>query len=83
MSVDVIIEESRWRGVDIAALAEQAVSSTLIHLDLEPAAWHTAILATDDAKIAQLNLDYRGQDRATNVLSWPSVERGASNPGET
>jgi len=81
MNVDVIIEEDRWQDTDVVALAKRAVSHTLTHLDMDPAFWKVAILATDDAKIAQLNLDFRGKARATNVLSWPAAEWGASVPG--
>jgi len=34
-------------------------------------------LAQDDARISALNEGFRGKAQATNVLSWPSQERGA------
>ena len=82
MGVDVIVEEDRWHGVDFSALANQAVFGALIHLDVDPASWNITILAANDAKIAQLNLEFRSKNQPTNVLSWPSAERSASNPGE-
>lgn len=82
MGVDVIIESDQWAATDLAAMAERAVAAILEHLEMDASAWEIAIRATDDASIAQLNHDFRGKDQPTNVLSWPSEERGAANPGE-
>jgi len=82
MGVDLIIESDHWAKIDLAALAERSVAATLEHLEMDASAWEVAILTTDDASIAQLNHDFRGKGQPTNVLSWPSDERGAANPGE-
>jgi probable rRNA maturation factor len=82
MGVDVIIESDHWVATDLAVLAEKAVSATLEHLSMGASASEVAILATDDVSIAKLNQDFRGKGQPTNVLSWPSEERGAANPGE-
>ena len=39
-------------------------------------------MGCDDARIAALNADFRGKPQPTNVLSWPSEERGAEVAGE-
>jgi probable rRNA maturation factor len=82
MGVEVIIESDHWAATDLAVLANKAVSATCQHLNMNASAWEIAILATDDASITQLNHDFRGKGQPTNVLSWPSEERGAANPGE-
>lgn len=82
MGVDVIIESDQWAATDLAAIAERAVAATLEHFEMDSSAREIAILATDDASIARLNHDFRGKGQPTNVLSWPSEERGAANPGE-
>ncbi|HHB80585.1 MAG TPA: rRNA maturation RNase YbeY, partial [Aliiroseovarius sp.] len=41
-----------------------------------------SVLACGDARIAVLNRDFRDKPVATNVLSWPSVERGATQDGD-
>lgn len=79
MSVDLIIEDDRWRELGLQALAERSVTATLTHLDLAPEDWEISLLACDDARIAALNGDFRAKPRPTNVLSWPSEER--ANPG--
>jgi len=39
-----------------------------------------SILLTDDKKIRKLNKKYRGQDRATDVLSFPQNEEEENKP---
>jgi len=81
MLTDILIEDDRWQDFDLAALAERAAAATLTHLGLDPAEWDISLLACDDARIAVLNADFRDNSSPTNVLSWPSEERGAEVPG--
>src|SRR6056297_2090695 len=81
MLTDTIIEDDRWQTADLPALAERAAQATLRHLSLNPAEWEIAVLGCDDARIAALNEDFRDKAAATNVLSWPSAERGAATDG--
>ncbi|QQA43316.1 rRNA maturation RNase YbeY [Pelagovum pacificum] len=83
MTVDVVLEDDRWEALGLGVLAERATEATLDRLGLEPTVWGISILACDDARIAGLNGEFRGKDRATNVLSWPSEERAAFAAGET
>ena len=80
MTVDLICEDARWG--DLEPLAERAAAAALLGVGLEPAAYEISILACDDARIAALNTDFRQKGTATNVLSWPSDERGAMAEGE-
>lgn len=82
MTIDCVIEDTRWASVDLEALAGQASDATLDRLGLEPSVWDISLLACDDARIATLNADFRAKPAATNVLSWPSAERAAATPGE-
>lgn len=83
MCVDVIIEDDRWAKAGLEDLASRAVTATLTHLGLDPRDWEVTVLGCDDARIAALNADFRGKPRPTNVLSWPSQERGAEIAGQT
>lgn len=76
VSVDVIIEDTRWDGLE--ALAETAVHAVLCHLNIKG---EVAVLGCDDARIALLNADFREKPQPTNVLSWPSEERAAEETG--
>ena len=82
MSVDVIIEADGWVGIELAALAKRATDATLKMQNIDPATRDIAILATDDARIAKLNRDFRGNDGATNVLSWPATKPVDTDTGD-
>lgn len=78
ISTDCVIEDDRWESLGLDALAARAVEATL--------SWHgiggeVVVMGCDDARIASLNADFRGKPRATNVLSWPSVEHQPHAPG--
>ena len=80
-SVDTVIEDDRWLDAGLEPLAEQAAEATLLHVGLDPEAWEIAVLGCDDARIAALNEDFRDKAAPTNVLSWPSEDRGAEIDG--
>lgn len=82
MSIDTVIEDARWHGVDLSRLAGRAADATLAHLGLDTAQWEIALLGCDDARIAALNSDFRDKQTATNVLSWPSEDRAAECDGD-
>lgn len=81
MTADVIIEDERWQTAGLEALAERAEQATLGHLSLDPEDWETCVMGCNDARIAELNEDFRDKPTATNVLSWPSEERAAETEG--
>ena len=78
MVVDLVIEDERWEAFGLEALAERAISATLADRAVEG---EVSLLACDDARIADLNGEFRQKGQPTNVLSWPSEERGAVAPG--
>lgn len=79
--VDIVIEDPRWEEAGLEALAETAISAALVELGLPRAGFTLCLMGCDDARIAGLNADFRGKPRPTNVLSWPSDERGAAEDG--
>ncbi|MEO9825270.1 MAG: rRNA maturation RNase YbeY [Paracoccaceae bacterium] len=81
MSVDVILQDPRW-GEDLVELANAAFAQTLAYHNLIPGDWEVALLACNDAQIVELNAQFRNKPTATNVLSWPSEERGAEISGK-
>ena len=88
LEIELIIEDQRWSEIskDFSFLKEASL------LALSQEATETAPLAmksphrlavlvmSDDASIKDLNKTYRGKDKATNVLSFPSTE--SLLPGE-
>ncbi|MBV1903927.1 MAG: rRNA maturation RNase YbeY [Marinosulfonomonas sp.] len=81
--VDTRIEDVRWADLGLKQLSQTACGAALTRLGLDPAAFEISLLGCDDATIAALNSDFRGKPTATNVLSWPSVDRAADTPGKT
>lgn len=79
--VDVVIEDDRWAAAGLAALADRAVRAALDGLGLPAEGREVVLLACGDGRISELNADFRGRPRPTNVLSWPSEERAAEAPG--
>lgn len=79
--VDTLIDDPAWEAVGLTELAEDAAQATLRHLGLDPAGFEISLLGCDDARIADLNAEFRGRPLPTNVLSWPSGDRAAASPG--
>lgn len=82
MLVDCLTEDHRWEALGLDALAEAAAVAVLTRLGMVPWAYEISLLGCSDKRIAELNADFRGKPQPTNVLSWPSNERGARLPGE-
>lgn len=82
MVIDCLTEDHRWEVVGLEALAELAAVAALSHLRLDPMDFEISLLGCNDARIAELNADFRGKPQPTNVLSWPSEERGSQVPGK-
>jgi probable rRNA maturation factor len=82
MEIDILIEDDGWDDTALEALAEAVCIAALDELGLEPAQFSVSILACGDDRIAALNTEFRGKPLPTNVLSWPSVDRAATTPGE-
>lgn len=77
LALHVEIEHPAWDALEQpAAFAERAIAAALA---TEPADSHVAdadtveigVRFTDDATIQDLNRDWRGKDKPTNVLSFP------------
>ncbi|PSL19796.1 rRNA maturation RNase YbeY [Shimia abyssi] len=83
MLIDAIIEDGRWEAIDLEGLSERACRAALSHLGLDANQFEVALLACDDARIATLNTEFRDKPVPTNVLSWPSEERGVQIDGDT
>ena len=71
--IDIASHCSGWGEIieDIDGLATRAIGQTLVHLDA-PKIGELSVALIDDTAIQALNRDYRGKDKPTNVLSFPS-----------
>ena len=76
-SVSVTIESgAAWKKVlpDTKKLAEQAIKVTLRHEGWARRRVAVDVTLSSDAKVRELNRDWRGKDTPTNVLSFPLEE---------
>ncbi len=80
--IDIAIEADAWSALeDLADLAEAVIGQTISQSGVRLAeAAEVSILFCDDAFIADLNRKWRGIDKPTNVLSFPSGGEVASTP---
>ena len=72
MAVDVVIEDARWKTLDLTRIANHAFFETLFLLDLHHKSFACCVLACDNKHIKQLNNKFRGKNCPTNVLSFPT-----------
>ena len=79
--VDTVIEDARWAGVDLAALADRAGAAVMAALGLPADGFAICVMGCDDARIAELNGAFRAKGKPTNVLSFPAWDRAADAPG--
>jgi probable rRNA maturation factor len=71
LKIDVLVQSKLWQSEnDAPPLARRAVTAAAAMLGISGA--ELAIVLTDDAAIRLLNRTWRGADKATNVLSFPS-----------
>lgn len=72
--VDLTIEAGDWPPEDrLAAIAVRAAEATVAELGVEPPeGCELGVVFTDDDNIAVLNAEWRGKNKPTNVLSFPS-----------
>ena len=82
-TIEVTIEAPAWQSAvtDPLQLCRRAVSAVLSR-EVSAAAVEVGVVLADDARVRALNRDFRGQDRATNVLSFPTGETAAPMIGQ-
>ena len=70
-SIDIEVEDERWTAAlpQVEELARAAAQAALDQVEFEGG---VALLLTDDDAVHDLNNRFRGQDKPTNVLSFPS-----------
>jgi probable rRNA maturation factor len=83
MNVSINVEDEAWLALDgLDQLARSAVAAALSGAGVDENDREIALLFTDDLSIAAINADWRGKNKATNVLSFPSASGIAMPAGE-
>ncbi len=76
LQLDILIEDGDWSAFEpVDGALSEVADAVQRHLGLSAA--EAAIALSSNARVQALNLTYRGKDKPTNVLSFPSPEQGA------
>ena len=76
MELEIAIEAPWPDPCDWEALAERAAAALIaIAPELANPRLSASLLFSDDAEVHELNREWRGKDKPTNVLSFPMLER--------
>ncbi|NNU15670.1 rRNA maturation RNase YbeY [Parvularcula sp. ZS-1/3] len=74
MNIDIIIADEAWEQLSPQALADRSFSAVREETGDPALERVVSALFTSDAEVQALNLEHRGKDKPTNVLSFPSDE---------
>jgi probable rRNA maturation factor len=77
--IEIAVEAGEWPPEEaLRRIAQSAVEAALKVLAPPTAEGELSILFTDDAQMRELNAEWRGIDKPTNVLSFPQAPAGAA-----
>jgi probable rRNA maturation factor len=66
--------EQSWEALARRAVDEAVRATPYLELATSDAIVEVSLRLTSDEEVHQLNLQYRGKDKPTNVLSFPMVQ---------
>jgi len=73
ITIDIAVNDQGWPDAgSLEKLAVKALEATITRLDMLNAASELSLVFTNDAEIRRLNAEWRHEDKATNVLSFPA-----------
>ena len=80
--IEISLRDSAWSTAlpDAASVARRAAVAALEAAGAMPEAVELGVVLADDSFVRTLNRTYRGEDRATDVLSFPIHERPGQAP---
>jgi probable rRNA maturation factor len=81
VTVDVMVESPLWQALPAAERIVRGAIARAAEQDTVSRGGEVAVLLCDDAAIANLNAQWRGISKPTNVLSFPASPHHAA-PGE-
>lgn len=72
LTIDIAVEHDAWVSLDGLETLVQRAAEAAVAESLAAPATELSLVLCDDAFIRTLNRDWRGKDKATNVLSFPA-----------
>jgi probable rRNA maturation factor len=81
---EVLVVAECWQTEpDAEAVIQRSIAAAAQMVDADDGEAELAVMLTDDAGIRTLNLNWRGIDKPTNVLSFPALPpTGAAGPDD-
>ncbi len=80
---EVLVVADCWQTEpDAEAVIHRAIEAAAEFADADVGESELAIMLTDDSGIRTLNSNWRGIDKATNVLSFPALQAPAGAPSD-
>jgi probable rRNA maturation factor len=80
VSLDISVPSSLWRGLPRArAIARETIAAAAVESGVVREGVEVSLCLADDVVLRALNSRWRGIDKATNVLSFPSSGGGLSD----
>jgi probable rRNA maturation factor len=81
LPIEITMTDDAWLTLlpDWEGWARRILSATLGETRSAPQGCGLSLLLADDAEIRDLNRRFRGQDKPTNVLSFPAHPRGGQD----
>ena len=81
---EVLVVADGWQSEpDAEAVIQRAITAAAEMVDADTGEAELAVMLTDDTGIRTLNLNWRGIDKPTNVLSFPALPpTGPTDPGD-
>jgi probable rRNA maturation factor len=81
---EVLVTADCWQNEpDAEQVIQRAIAAAAEAVDEDVASAEVAVMLTDDTGIRTLNCNWRGIDKATNVLSFPALQpEGEAKPGD-
>ncbi|MEJ0027820.1 MAG: rRNA maturation RNase YbeY [Rhizomicrobium sp.] len=81
-SVHLQFGDARWRKVRGLSARLEAAAERALRRGAAPRKASLTVLLSDDAQLKALNRDFRGQNKPTNVLSFPAAANGDNYLGD-
>lgn len=82
LELDIVADSGDWSAIpDVEDLVKAAAQAVAAAPELVVGTVEVAVALSGDEAVRALNLAYRGQDKATNVLSFPAPAGLGVGPG--
>ena len=72
--VAVNYDDPRWKRFDLKSYVKLLLSKVIQIHQMKLNDFSLSVLACSDAKIKELNMNYRNKNKVTNVLAWPATD---------